>query len=536
MEPARLIEALSDPAAYPHRVDKVEVCHTHISAVFLAGPFAYKIKKPVDLGFLDFRTLQRRHYFCEEEVRLNRRLAPSVYLGVVPVTNGPAGVRVEGRGQIVEWAVKMERLPEEATLRHRLGTAEVGSDLLENLAQRIARFHAGAERGAHVWAFGRFDVVAGNARENFAQAAAQVGTTVSRPVFARLRALTEEALGRLRPLIEQRAAAGIPRDTHGDLRLDHVYVFPDRPPPADLVIVDCIEFNERFRYADPVADMAFLVMDLLFHGRGDLARSFAAAYFRAAGDPACRPLVLDEGRELLGFYTAYRAAVRAKVEGFKLAEKEIPQTERAAALTRARAHWLLALGELEPPDRKPCLVLVGGLPGTGKSTLARALAERDGFCVVSSDRVRRELAGLPGEGRRPAGFEEGIYTPAWRERTYAECLRRVEGLLFEGKRVLVDASFREEQRRRAFLQTALRRGVPVAFLVCVAEPEVVRRRLADRRDDASEADWAIHVQAARRWEAASQRTRRFLNEVRTEDADEALGRSLAVLRELGVQG
>jgi aminoglycoside phosphotransferase family enzyme/predicted kinase len=543
MEPARLIEALSQPAAYPHPVDQVEVCHTHISAVFLAGPFAYKVKKPVALGFLDFRTLQSRHYFCEEEVRLNRRLAPSVYLGVVPVTNGPAGVRVEGRGQVVEWAVKMERLPEEATLRHRLEDEEVGGELLEDLARRLARFHAGADHGAHVSAFGRFEVVAGNARENFAQAAAQVGTTVSRAVFARLRTLTEESLARLRPLIEKRAAAGVPRDTHGDLRLEHVYLFPDRPPPADLVIVDCIEFNERFRYADPVADMAFLVMDLLFHGRGDLARSFAAAYFRAAGDPACRPLVLpacrplvlDEGRALLGFYTAYRAAVRAKVEGFGLAEKEIPQAERAAALTRARAHWLLAVGELEQPDRKPCLVLVGGLPGVGKSTLASGLAERAGFCVVSTDRVRRELAGLPGEGGHPVGFEEGIYTPAWRERTYAECLRRVEGLLFEGKRVLVDASFREEARRREFLQAAVRWCVPAALLVCVAEPQVVRRRLATRKDDAAEADWAVHVQAARRWEEPGGRTRRFLKEVRTEDAEEALARSLEGLRALGIQ-
>jgi predicted kinase len=287
--------------------------------------------------------------------------------------------------------------------------------------------------------------------------------------------------------------------------------------------------------------MAFLVMDLLFHGRGDLARSFAAAYFRAAGPacqpsvlPACRPLVLDEGRELLGFYTAYRAAVRAKVEGFKLAEEEIPEAERAAASARARAHWLLALGALEQPDRKPCLVLVGGLPGVGKSTLARGLAERAGFCVVSSDRVRRELAGLPGEGGHPVGFEEGIYTPAWRARTYAECLRRVEGLLFEGKRVLVDASFREENRRREFLQAARRWGVPAAFLVCVAEPEVVRRRLADRTDDASEADWAIHVQAARRWEAPGGRTRRFVKEGRAEDAAEALRRSREVLREVGV--
>src|SRR5438034_1293400 len=178
----------------------------------------------------------------------------------------------------------------------------------------------------------------------------------------------------------------MPRDTHGDLHLDHVYLFPEKKPPADLVIIDGIEFNERFRYSDPVADMAFLVMDLRFHGYHDLAQAFADAYFQAAGD--------EQGRTLLPFYTAYRAAVRGKVEGFELLEKEIPAAERAAALERARAHWLLALGELEQPAQKPCLVLVGGLPGTGKSTLAQGLAQRAGFQVIRSDVVRKQLAGL----------------------------------------------------------------------------------------------------------------------------------------------
>ena len=186
---------------------------------------------------------------------------------------------------------------------------------IDALARKVARFHAAAENGKHIASFGRFEVVAGNARENFDQAAAQVGVTVQADVFERLKALTETELERLRPLIEDRAAARRARDTHGDLRLDHVYIFPDRESPDNLAIIDCIEFNERFRYADPVADMAFLVMDLSFHGRRDLARPFTAAYFRAAGD--------EEGRSLLPFYTAYRAVVRAKVEGFELVEAEI---------------------------------------------------------------------------------------------------------------------------------------------------------------------------------------------------------------------
>jgi aminoglycoside phosphotransferase family enzyme len=349
MELASLIEGLSDAACYPHPVQAVQVRQTHISVVFLAGPYVYKVKKPVDLGFLDFTTLEKRRHFCQEEVRLNRRLAPAVYLGVVPVMRSATGLQIGepgcvstgSSGEPVEWAVKMERLPDEATLRQRLERGELEPALLMALADRIAGFHAQAERGPRIASFGRFDVVARNARENFEQAEPQIGVTLSRTVFDRLRALTEETLARLRPLIEARAERGVPCDTHGDLHLDHVYHFPDRQPPANLVILDCIEFNERFRYADPVADVAFLAMDLEFHGRRDLAAVFAEAYFRAARD--------EEGGALLPFYRAYRAAVRGKVEGFELAEKEIPQAERTAALARARSHWLLALRELEEP-------------------------------------------------------------------------------------------------------------------------------------------------------------------------------------------
>jgi aminoglycoside phosphotransferase family enzyme/predicted kinase len=529
MELARLIECLTDPAAYPEPVEGVEVRQTHISVVFLAGGHAYKVKKPVALGFLDFSTLDRRRHYCAEEVRLNRRLAPAVYRGVVPVTRTGSLVRMEGQGEVVEWAVKMKRLPEDATLQRRLLKGEVGPDLVRALARKVAAFHARADAGKRIAAFGRFQVVARNARENFEQSLPHVGVTVSPAVFARLRSLTEEALVRLRPLIEARARRGVPRDTHGDLHLDHVYLFPGRRPPDDLVIIDCIEFNERFRFADPVADMAFLAMDLQFHSRRDLARSFADAYFQAAGD--------GEGRTLLPFYTAYRAVVRGKVEGFELAEREVPGAEKEAARARARAHWLLALGELEGPGRRPCLVLVGGLPGTGKSTLAAALGERAGFCVLRSDVVRKELAGLSPWTPAPAAYHEGIYTPEWTKQTYAECLRRAEGLLFEGKRVLVDASFGEESRRRAFLAGAARLAVPVVWLLCQAPPETARVRLSTRRDNVSDADWSIYCRAAEHWEEPVPATRPVLRPIPTGGTPEqAQGLALAVLTEFGLWG
>jgi uncharacterized protein len=529
MDLPEMITALSDPAAYPDPVREVDVRQTHISAVFLADHFVYKVKKPVELGFLDFSTLAKRRHYCEEEVRLNRRLARDVYLGVVPVTHDGPGVRLEGDGEVVEWAVKMRRLPDEATLQSRLQRDEVGVQAVEALARKIASFHAQAESGLRVASFGRFEIVAGNARENFEQSIAHVGTTVTESVFSRVQVLTEEALARHRTIIESRAERGVPRDTHGDLRLGHVYYFPDREPPGDIVIIDCIEFNERFRFADPVADMAFLAMGLTLQGHPELARAFTEAYFRVSGD--------GEGRVLVPFYTSYRGAVRGKVEGMKVARPEIADADRAVALTKARGSWLLALSELEEPGRKPCLVLLGGLPGTGKSTLARALAECAGFRVIRSDLVRKELAGAIGKAQSPVAFGEGIYTAEWTERTYAECLSRAEALLFEGERVLVDANFREDAWRRTLLEAATRWGVHGLFLLCQAQPDVVRKRLASRRNDASDADWTVYLKAVETWEEPGPKSRMALQTVSTgESMQRAVSEAVDALRRWQIFG
>ena len=527
MEFERLVRALSSPGAYPHPCDRVEVCHTHISAVFLAGSYAYKIKKPLDLGFLDFSTLEKRRHFCHEEVRVNRRLAPRVYLGVVPVTVHRGRVQVDGEGEVVEWAVWMRRLPEDATLLRRLGRGEVTPPELDGLARRIADFHREAERGPHVSRFGRWDVVARNARENFEQTRGHRGRAVHPGVWDRVRVLTEAALERLRPLVEERAARGIPCDTHGDLHLDHVYRFPRRPPPEDWVVVDAIEFNERFRYADPVADAAFLVMDLAFRGRRDLAEGFGRAYLEAVPDP--------EGGELMPFYAAYRAVVRAKVEGLAADEPDVPEAERARALDGARAHWLLALDLLEAPRRRPALVAVAGLPGAGKSTLARYLGEALGFEVLASDRVRKELAGLDPETPAPAPYGRGIYAPEWTERTYRELFRRAGEVLFRGGRVLLDATFREERWRRAFLQAARGWGVRSLILVCQAPEPVVRRRLAWPRQGPSDAGWEVYQEAARRWEPASPETSPWCRAVHTGGSpDQALAAARRHLEEAGL--
>ena len=402
MDLAQIIEALSDPAAYPDPVERGGgPPDPHLGRSSWPAPIVYKVKKPVELGFLDFGTL------AQAPALLRGGGAPqpppgarTVYLGVVPVTcatHGRAGGgRRRGRRVGGEDAAPARRShpPEPAPARGGRSRGGGGPGAQD---RRLPRPRRGRPADRRASAASRW-WPATPARTS-SSPWPRSGTTVSRAVFARLRALTEEALARHRPLIESRAERGVPRDTHGDLRLGHVYYFPDREPPGDLVILDCIEFDERFRFADPVADMAFLVMGLNLQGHRDLARAFAEAYFLASGD--------GEGRALLPFYTSYRAAVRGKVEGLKLARPEIPEADRAAALTKARGSWLLALGELEAPSRRPCLVLVGGLPGTGKSTLARALAERAGFRVIRSDLVRKELAGVRRHGAGPVGLRGG---------------------------------------------------------------------------------------------------------------------------------
>jgi len=482
------IAALLSPEAYPHKVGRVDLIQTHISYVFLAGDFVYKVKKPVDLGFLDFTTLEKRRHFCQEEVRLNRRLCPGIYLGVVPIAYVEGRVAVDVAGTVVDYAVKMKRLPEERMMGHLLEKDAVTPAMVRALARRLAEFHASAETGPEIDTFGSRETIAGNWRENFEQTEPYVGRTITARQFQETREYVEGFLAEERDLFEARVREGRVRDCHGDLRAEAV-CFQD-----GICIFDCIEFNERFRYSDVAADLGFLAMDLDSRGWPAMSDELVGLYLEMSGDSTL-PLVLD-------FYKCYRAYVRGKVEGFLLAEPEVPAAQKAAARGRARSFFRLAHGYAR--RRTPCtLINMAGLSGTGKSFLANALAARLGAVVISSDVVRKRLAGVEPTERHVEPWEWGIYAPELTERTYEAMLEEAEPHLERGRPVILDATFMLRRHREAARDLARRRGTRYLAVECLVEESVARERLARRPEDpwtASDGRWEIFAAQRERFE------------------------------------
>ncbi len=469
---ARIMRELLRPDAYPSPPSTVELMQTHISLLFLTPDFVYKIKKTVNFGFLDFTTLERRRHFCEEEVRLNRRLAPRVYLGVVEVRDLPGlGLVLEGEGgRVVEYAVKMVRLSPETILEEKIRKDEVSEEEIIRVARAIARFHRNAESGPRISAFGTPEMIGKNMEENFSQTECFVDDLICRDAYNELRALAESFLREKRGLLLGRVEKGLIRDCHGDIHTEHISI------NREIEIIDCIEFNERFRYSDTISDAAFLAMDLDYHNRADLGRVFEEAYIEATGD--------REGTSLMSFYKSYRAYVRGKVEGLKAREPEVGGSEKLEARLRAMRHFDLARAYAEGRARPgPRLVVICGPSGTGKSTLAAELGRLLWAEVLATDRIRAEMAvedkrASGGPPERP-GYNEGRYSMEARTRVYKELVRRAGEELRRGRTVILDATF----SKNAFLEMALaesrRAGLGVDDIK-VFECELDRKVLLER--------------------------------------------------------
>ncbi len=329
----KMVSALLKPEAYPEATERVELVQTQMSFVFLADRFVYKVKKPVNLGYLDYTTLENRRFYCHREVELNQRLCSDIYHGVVAITRHRDSYSLEDQGRPVEYAVKMSRLPGDKMMDVLLRENRVSTEMIGRLAEKLADFHRQAETGPEISAFGRLAVIRQNTEENFSQTEQYIGKAIPLLQHRRIRDYTRNFIKDNAALFEGRVTGGRIKDCHGDLHTAHV-CFSD-----GICIYDCIEFNDRFRYGDVASEVAFLVMDLDHHGRADLGRSFVNAYTELGQD--------EELKKLLNFYRSYRAYVRGKVACFKLDDPHISEEEKERALTSARQYFELAESYIE---------------------------------------------------------------------------------------------------------------------------------------------------------------------------------------------
>jgi aminoglycoside phosphotransferase family enzyme/predicted kinase len=491
---APMLAALQQPAAYPHPVDQIVHLETHISHVFLAGDYAYKLKKPVDFGFLDFTTAEKRRAACADEVRLNARLAPDFYLGVVPVCHSAAGYHVRPEDCAPDEAetevlVQMRRFPQDGLLDHLAMAGRLTPAIMTDIAQQLAQFHATAARGPEIDQFGSVESIRAPVLQNFVQTRPYIGRTVSAASHACLRVWSEEFLQAHTDLFAARVHAGRIVDGHGDLHLRNMCQLDGR-----VLIFDCIEFNPALRAGDVMNDIAFLIMDLHHRALTALANRFLNEYLEKTRDTV--------GLKLLDFYRAYRACVRAKVMSF--ASDSAPTAERRNVEQEAASYFDLA--EQTIAARAPGLLLTCGVSGSGKTTLARQACEILDGVMVRSDAVRKHLAGIPLSVR---GAQSGgdIYTPAMTTRTYAALLQHAREIIASGRWAILDAVFGKHSERAAAATLARELRVPFGILYCVAPHAELVRRLDQRTaegHDISDATVAVLEQQQTHFESPSQ--------------------------------
>jgi uncharacterized protein len=482
----KLIAAMAEPGFYPQQPAQVEYRQTHISCVFLAGDFVYKIKKPVHFEFLDYSTLERRYHFCQEEVRLNRRLAPRVYLGVFAIVRDgerfAIGTKPAERfdPNAAEYAVKMCRLPDECCLDRLVQSGRVDAATMRRVGALLARFHDRAAR-ARSMEYGCADAISQSIGINLEECRPFVGDTIGEREFHSVSRFNQRFIETHRELLERRARNGMVREGHGDLRSEHICI------RDDVEVIDCVEFSDRLRYADIASDLAFLLMDLDRLQAPALGHHLLRAYLDEIGDAElCR---------LLNFYKCYRATVRGKVSSLKAREREIPDAQQQRARESARNFFSAAYRYAKAGS--PALIVICGLPGTGKSTIAAALAERSGLAVFNSDLIRKRIAGIAPTERAGAGWRQGIYSEDFTAATYDALAEEATKALRAGNGVIADATYRDNAQRMRLRNLACLAGVPIVFAECALSDGQARQRLAaraQRPDTVSDATWETYLQ------------------------------------------
>jgi len=472
-----IFQAMERPDFYPHPVTQIQKRETHISKVFLTGDYVYKIKKAVDLQFLDYTTLEKRRHFCHQEVKLNRRLTQNIYLNVVPITERGNRHYLSGPGKPVEYAVKMRQLPDDCSLVNRLRKRKIGNDELVQLSEVLAEFYSHAASNISIRSVGSWETVWANCEENFDQTEKFAGKIIEDRKFQIIRSATRTFLQKWKALFLKRMAMNKIRDCHGDLRAGHIY-FSD-----GIQIIDCIEFNERFRYSDVTADLAFLAMDLEYEGYPETAHRLLDLYARRSND--------KEIFVLIDFYTCYRAFVRAKVNCFHLLQDNLEEYKRNKLLRETRKYMELAYTYALKFSR-PTLWIICGMMAAGKSTIANELAKTLNVEVYQSDVIRKQLFGLDPHTTLDMPYAQGIYSQNANALTYGKLLMLAQEKIKKGCSVILDATFSNHHHREEAVRLAKNSDANHIFVECIAPNDLIKMRLLQRKSEEALSDARLH--------------------------------------------
>lgn len=496
-----LISSLLNPALYAHRVENIELIETHISWVILTGPYAYKIKKPLNLGFLDFTRLEKRHFYCNEELRLNQRLAAGIYLDVIPITGTPELPVLNGKNKAIEYAVKMHQFPQAAQLDRLLESSGLDAEKMDAVAHLISDFHQQADRAKPDTHYGDLEHVYRPIKENFRLIRELIFDDKYLSSLTELEHFAQSKYALLKPVFEQRKQEGFIRECHGDLHLRNLAWFQEGP-----LAFDCIEFNPDFRWIDTMSEVAFFVMDLQDRGQSQLAQRFLNSYLEDTGDYA--------GLAVLPYYLCYRALVRAKIDLIRA--QQSGESEQDVMKTDFLAYLQLANSYTHPPA--PKCIITRGLSASGKSTLTQLLLQRMGAMRIRSDVERKRLFGLKAKEDSRANIDQGIYSTEATRRTYEKLIELAETILDAGYSVIVDAVFLNFKQRDRFQELAVEKQVPYLILEFIASPDSLRKRIQARKDDVSEADLAVLENQLAHWEPLFENEKRYRIKVNTEDS------------------
>jgi aminoglycoside phosphotransferase family enzyme/predicted kinase len=483
-----LVRALMQPEVYPHPCGEIRLVETHISYIFLTGDYAYKMKKPLNLGFLNFSELEKREFFCHEEVRLNSRTAPDIYLGVVSIGGSPAHPVMNGSGEAFEYAVRMKQFPEEGLLDRQLREGALTAEKVVELAERAAELHEKIAVSGEADVFGSPDCVSIWALENFQQLEAKLRGAERLARLSGLKNWTEDWIEEHRELLQARKDGGFVRECHGDLHLGNITEIK-----GEVVLFDGIEFNDEIRWIDVINEMAFLFSDFEHRGAEGLGWVALNRYLEMTGDYA--------GLELFAFYRLYRLMVRAKIDSLRLAQVGLDQAEREELESEVEIY--LKQGEAVTALGKPTLVLMRGLSGSGKSYISSRLIGELQAVRIRSDLERKRLYQVAELGRSGSEVGEGIYSVEASRKTFEEVERLTRTVLSAGYHTIVDATFLKTDLVQRFRAVAATCGVQVRILDVRAPEKLLRERLslrAEKGRDVSEADQSVLTEQLKKYE------------------------------------